>query len=283
MDTHGCYTIQKYVFDDGFLSRSVDATYIFHLEGNGRFSTIEKYLDTYHPTHIVYVFIDKGYKKCKKPLVKQTSTHDIVYGYTQIFKHSQANNYSNVLILEDDFIFSPDVLKIEHTNEINRFLIDHKHTEFVYNLGVVPTLVFPYTISTYRVIAGGGLHASVYSYKAQTTFINNIKDIGSPEGFLMWGNNSIKWYMYYKPLCYQTFPNTENSKNYIFGQIDQLSFTMFGLDKQAEPGTSIRYIVAKLLSFLIFIVFVVCIIKLLYYFKFIKEFTSYKSRRMKRF
>jgi hypothetical protein len=81
----------------------------------------------------------------------------------------------------------------------------------------------------------------------------------------------INKYTYYMPLCYQLFPETENSKNwgegynFIFHYIAQTSFKFYkilNMDKTVEPGYSIFYMFSKLFSFFIFILLILLIIKL---------------------
>ena len=60
-----CYRFELLEFND-WLFENVDATYILHLEGNGRLDHIHDQLKTYHPTKKVYLVYNKGYKKCHK-------------------------------------------------------------------------------------------------------------------------------------------------------------------------------------------------------------------------
>jgi len=56
-----CYNYNEINFEKGFLDDSVDATYILHLEGNGRLSNIYEQLQTFHPTKkVMRVFIPKN-------------------------------------------------------------------------------------------------------------------------------------------------------------------------------------------------------------------------------
>jgi len=61
-----CYNFNKITYANGLLDDAVDATYIIHLEGNGRYEDILKQLDLYQPTKIVYIVFNKGYKNCSK-------------------------------------------------------------------------------------------------------------------------------------------------------------------------------------------------------------------------
>lgn len=50
-----CYRFEQYKYTDGLLNDSVDATYILHLEDNGRLESIKKQLNHCNPTNIVYI------------------------------------------------------------------------------------------------------------------------------------------------------------------------------------------------------------------------------------
>ena len=58
-----CYNYKKIIYNNGLFNKTIDATYIIHLEGNGRLDDIMKQLNEYQPTNIVYILFNKGYKK----------------------------------------------------------------------------------------------------------------------------------------------------------------------------------------------------------------------------
>ena len=60
-----CYSFKKLVFEQGIFDKSVDATYILHLEGNGRYDDIIKQINMYPTTQNVYILMNPGFKKCK--------------------------------------------------------------------------------------------------------------------------------------------------------------------------------------------------------------------------
>jgi len=271
MDDNKCYTFELNEYNDGVFNKSIDATYVMHLEGNGRLDTIKNQLKICHPTNIIYIVYDKGFKKCKKNIENQSEVYDIVYCYTKIFKHAEQNNFSNVLILEDDFIFNPEIKNTEHALHINKFINDHKDEEFVYSLGMIPVLNYSYDKYTKRIILGGALHATVYSNKAQKNIIKNLnRASNNPEVYIMF---NIKWYMYYKPLCYQLFPITNNSKNWVMSDVLLFFSKILKLDKQPEPGTSICY---KYLNIICFIIGLILIFIIYFIFKLLLSI-KYKS------
>ena len=60
MNISSCYTFEQIEYSNGLLD--LDATYIIHLEGNGRIENIKSQLNEYHPTNLVYILYNKGYK-----------------------------------------------------------------------------------------------------------------------------------------------------------------------------------------------------------------------------
>lgn len=256
------YKFKKIVFDDGLLNPSVDATYIIHLENNGRYNHIYQQLLEYHPTNIVYILFNRGYKKSNKKSFINKTCLDLVDAFLEVFKHSEIYNYNNILILEDDFIFNKKIKEIKHKNNINNNIIDLYNKDFIYYLGTVPFLTFPSELFNNKVIPGGGAHAIVYS----RLYRNKILKIDQ-EKIIDWDHlvisNSIKYlnsYIYYIPLCYQVFPETENSKttNFFIKFIIKLT----NLNKKPEPGFSIFYLLSKLLFWIIIFIIIILIYKL---------------------
>jgi hypothetical protein len=87
-----CYSLKEYHFDEPIFN-DIEATYIIHLEGNGRYDAIEKQLQTYHPTKLVYIVLNKGFKKCEKDKRIDKSSLDIVDAFLTIFKDANEKKY----------------------------------------------------------------------------------------------------------------------------------------------------------------------------------------------
>ena len=246
-----CYDYNKLSFNDGILNDSVDATYIIHLKDNGRYDSIQQQLSEYHITNTVYIVVNQGFKKCSKTLTKQNTIHDLIDAYLQIFKHSLEHNYNTILILEDDFIFSEKIKNPVVYKDLNNFLVSKKTENFLYYLGCIPTLQTVGFTNHNRVFVNGTSHAVVYSKKNREYIISNFK----PEQIIDWdifhNKNSLhyKRYMYYQPLCYQLFPETENYKNWL-DKFETMTLykkllKALKLDTQVEPGYSYMYIFSK--------------------------------------
>jgi len=266
-----CYRFELLEFED-CLFENVDATYILHLEGNGRIDHIHDQLKTYHPSKKVYIVYNKGYKKCEKNLDKQTSGHDIIHANIEVFQHAQ--QYKNVLVLEDDFIFNKDVAK--HANHVDDFL--KWDASYVYQLGSNPLLALTIDMYHYRVIGMLG-HANIYPFSSRKTLIddfNNGKIKGS--GIDIYLFKALPIYMYHKPLCYQTFPMTENRKTSWNGTFDNIFISWTNLENEPEPGFTILYWIAKLIPILL-LFFVLWI---LYKFVPCLSCTSLKGKRVRR-
>ena len=137
----------------------------------------------------------------------------MVDAYLEIFQHSMNNKYGNILILEDDFFFNKEILKKGICNDINNFLLKNKNKEFLYYLGCIPLLQTKYHGSHNKMVVGFATHAVIYS----KAIINKIFYKIDRKTIIDWDANSRNFtrYIYKTPLCYQLFPETENSKSWI--------------------------------------------------------------------
>ena len=56
-----CYQFKHMANTDGIFNKTIDATYVLHLEGNGRHESVIKQLNEYHLTNDVYILYNKGF------------------------------------------------------------------------------------------------------------------------------------------------------------------------------------------------------------------------------
>ena len=118
-----CYKLEDIEFEKGLLDDCIDATYIIHLEGNEeRRDNIKTQLSLYQPTKKIHILNNKGFKKCKKELKEQTPRYDLIDCFIHIFEDAKEKKYNNILILEDDFIFSEEMKKQNNVEEIINFI-----------------------------------------------------------------------------------------------------------------------------------------------------------------
>ena len=272
-----CYRFETIEYKDGILNECVDATYIIHLEGNGRLDAIHYQLELYHPTNQVYILFNKGYKTCEKTV--SSPGHDLIDAFLQCFQHAKSNGYGNIFILEDDFIFSEEIKHKWHIDAISSFI--KEKTDFMYLLGCLPFLQIPasFDMQHYSAVSCG-THAVIYDKNCREQLMNlDPSQISDWDVFLN-TRYFYKRYCYYLPLCFQLFPPTENSNRwgqdnfllFFLGQILFKVIQMLNLNERVEPGYSIFYGASKIIS-------VVLIVLIGFLFRFgIKRF-NFKKRR----
>ena len=271
--SQNCYRFEQIKYSDGLLSDSIDATYIIHLENNGRIKDIQKQLQEYHPTNIVYIVYNKGYKKCRKQDYIKNSAHDLVDANIEICKHAENQKYSNILVLEDDFMFSPKIKEDEHTKNICTFLKETENFPVFYLLGCVPVVLIPYDFNHYhyKSLVTGGTHAVVINEKMRNIILSETQEeIDDWDKFPGLNYYNYK-YTYHTPLCYQLFQDTDNSKiwggdNIFFKLYCRLAFYIFyvlNMHKQVEPGYSLFYAFSKITIILITMLILYIIVKFL--------------------
>jgi hypothetical protein len=240
-----CYTYKKILYNNSLFDiNSINATYIIHLENNKRLNHIYEQLNTYHLSKINYIVFNKGYKNCKKSNYVNNTVYDLVDANLDIFHHAKINNYDNILILEDDFIYNPDIKLTFHIKNISKFLLK-KNTEFAYFLGTLPIIMIPYDKYHYF-LKSMGTHSIIFSKKIREKILQV-----NQEKMIDWDlfiNIYNKKFTYYKPLCYQLFTNTENSQNWgITVKLFNNSFLQNITDKVVRAGV---YLIKYLFKFL---------------------------------
>jgi hypothetical protein len=144
-----CYTFKRLEVVEGLFDPSVDATYVITLESNGRYERVKEQLQKYHPTHILYIATNRGYKRCKKNLHKEAPAYDLTDAFINVFLHANEQGYKNILVLEDDFIFSEKVFDPRILSTVNQFISARTDTNFIYLLGCLPQLMVPYDSQHY--------------------------------------------------------------------------------------------------------------------------------------
>jgi hypothetical protein len=267
MNDSGCYRLEQYDFSHGLLD--LDATYIIHLEGNGREEQIKKQLEEYQPTNLVYILYNKGYKKCNKSLHLNEPQIDLIDAFLYIFKDAHSKNYKNILILEDDFIFNNKIKEKQAQINVRDFIKKKENEPTMYMLGCLPFLQRPYDKYTNVLTCGIGTHACIYSRPLMEQVLEENKT-----EFTDWDyytHSKFTRYMHHEPLCYQLFPETENQNNWdAFSGLTYVLLKIIKvlkLDKETEPGYTFFYNLSKALyAFLLIflIIFVLFLLHLIY-------------------
>ncbi len=263
---HKCYKFKKITLANGIMDFFVDATYVITLENSPRMKSVYNQLYEFKPTTNIFILINKGFKKCKKNLFKQTTNHDLIDANLQIFLHAKKNNYKNILVLEDDFIFNNEIKKNKHLSRINNF-INKKNKEnviFTYNLGVLnPYPLLPFFNNHYRYFLGGGTHGMIYTKKFYNFAISQIKDnkINDIDKFQI---KDVEMYTYKIPLCAQTVIATENSITWVNSMPWKLFTKLFNLPLENKQNIFKTYQRMFNLGKIIFIIIISFLIYVLY-------------------
>ena len=240
-----CYRFEKIEFINGLLD--IDATYIIHLENNGRLDHIKSQLSKFQPTKLVYILYNKGYKNCEKNLHLNKTYIDLIDAYLYIFKDAYNKNYKNILILEDDFIFNEKIKDKTVQKNVMKFI--KKNNYDIYLLGVLPFIQKTYDNNTSISISGIGMHACIYSHK----FIKNTLQLDKTKitDWDYFTRTTCTGYIYNEPLCYQLFPETENQNewgNYFnLKKILLYIIKKLKLDVQVEPGYAYFYNISRVI------------------------------------
>ncbi len=262
-----CYKLKEYKFNDHIFN-SVDATYIIHLEGNGRLVGIEEQLKYYHPTKTVYIVFNKGFKKCEKDEHINKPPLDLIDAFFQCFKDANSKNYENILILEDDFIFDKEILNRQHSNRIDNFLYKKNKTEdiYIYYIGALTYLQSSFGDYHNRLFFSTGTQSCIYSRGFIKYILNNVKQKTINDWDIYINFNYVR-YKYYTSLCYQTFSETENFKYWDQGsvffkyclKILKYNKSIMKIDIQPQPGFNIMESSSRFMFWFIIVTFILII------------------------
>lgn len=205
-----------------FNSDIIQATYIIHLVENGRYDYIKEQILKYNTTNKIYILHNKGYKNSKKQDYIDKPPLDLVDAYITIFKHASNNKFSNILCLEDDFIFDEKITDLSISKEICNFIISKNNDPLIYYLGVIPSVIKRYDNNHFHTILGLGSHSIIYNSKFIKLTLNTdqkiifdwdlylngmVLDNNSKPSLLLFFNR----FMYKECMSYQPFVETDNS------------------------------------------------------------------------
>lgn len=252
------YEIKLIQYGDGILDKYVDATYIIHLRGNGREQHIFDELAKIHPTNRIHIVYNEGFRKCDKGPRVKTTVDDLTHTYLWVFEHATTEKYRNILILEDDFLFSDKIREPTHQQNTFEIMETRKGEDYIFLLGCLPFLLLPRDRHSYTGITAG-MHCAIYSEQCILNTLSNRDKIVDWDIFFNFVSETTNKYVYPTPLCYQLFPVTENSKNwgmehavlYVLSCWAKPVIQLCQLDRRVEPGYSIFYAFSKILGLLL--------------------------------
>lgn len=230
-----CYSFKEINISEGIFDNIIDCCYVLVMENSEREKTVQKRLSKYgYPCKHIRIQYNKGFHNCDKELKEQKSNYDIIHAYNNVFKDASNNKYNNIMILEDDFIFTDkiqdqnviqDIEKLYDNMEVNLFNLGP--TLFIYN----PLYLLYKKNNCVKSFFAPLAHGSIYSRKFYEKFLeeyrlNNITHSHFDYHFNSFFTNGI--YTHKNLLCIQSLSVTENSNNWPFGPFDKIVRSLIG-------------------------------------------------------
>lgn len=261
-----CYRFQEIITAEedegpGLLDNVVDATYVIHLEGNGRLDSVMEQIALYRPSSRIFIVYNQGYKRCEKPNWIHNTATDLVHANYEIFKHAAQAHYGNILVLEDDFFFSDKILDPVVQDDLVQFIQGLDGSPFMYALGCIPYVMIPCSTDGHHYYGiFVGMHSIIYSREYRDATIHNKHS----SNIFDWDVYNTGAYMYYEPLCFQLFPVTENQKNWGYQNMFMRFIAYIGiyLMKSLQMDTKVDgyytyYRLAKFVPYVILLIFLI--------------------------
>ena len=201
-----------------------------------------------------------------------TTICDVTNAIFNVFKDAKEKKYNNILLLEDDFIFDEKIKDKKVISSLENFINNQKFD--IYYLGCVPirfssNINFNY-LRHLKLVSSRCIHSSILTKNARNKIIKAYDK--NPEfdcTFLELTFPKIcnDIYCYYKPLCYQTFPNTEQSQVWLKNSFVKYFIKKNQLDIKPQPGFKNIYLIIYIVNIVIFILiilFIILIFKICY-------------------
>ena len=219
-----CYSVYHLQVDSPTLfDDCVDATFVLTMEGSTRANKFMEQLYKFRPTKNVYIIFNKGYKTCDKLDIHDNkimkSNIDLIDAYVYMLKFSKQMNFKYVLNLEDDFHFQDDILKNpNHSEEICKFIKFKKPS--VYSLGNFNAISLDIFSIHKRPLEIAPAHALILNVDLIDNLLTEFLEKQGTKNFQLKSIDTSfmskvpNSFFYFKPICRQTFPMSENRKEW---------------------------------------------------------------------
>jgi hypothetical protein len=258
-----CYSFKEVKYDAGMFDSSVDMAYVMTMPSSKRDYMAQ--LDKYKPLHTVKIQTNQGFRTCEKVLFDYNTWQDINDSLRSVFVDALNNKYETIIVFEDDFEFDANnQFMSEDIKNINKFLSD-RSTYDVYNIGSLISVRKPLQepknhVETYTFCPS---HSVIYTSKYMLEYIKDYttgKINTSCDTY--WSKSKIRLFAYYKPICFQYFPSTENQKEWLNYPIATL-LNICSLDKSTCNYVMVYNIIDKAIIYTAIMVFLILLILLL--------------------
>ena len=255
-------------FSNGYLDNIIDAVYVLLLKNSPRTENVYKQINYLKLSKNNFIQINEKYKDCHIDLCEQKPYSHLIHNTIEVLKHANNNNFNNILVLEDDFIFDNQILDKQILKDLESFINNNNFN--LYYLGTEPVLFNPFNfhLKHLKLILGASTHSIIYSKMARDKIIkeynkdNCIKNLKFHDG---WYNLILdKRYLYYKPICYQPKEETDN-KNEWNGLIPILDLLISKFDMINNPieGYKKWYIFFIIMNLIIYSFIIIMLYKLI--------------------
>jgi hypothetical protein len=245
------YRYESILSQNGLFDNYIDTVYILTMENSSRKDSYMEQIKKYNPHSHIIIQYNKGFKNTHKQLYKQNTVHDLNDAYYHVFLHAKNHKYTNILVLEDDFFF--DNITNDDVHEIGIFINNNDY--HIYNLGCGFNISFPHTIKHHISFISSCSHSIIYNIKYIEFYIK-IYNKGFEEMCdNIWNRFDILKFKYYKPVCFQIFPVTENIKNSPLSKFVMWFINAVNLHKTHKPGFAILNILGYIIFAIIFLLY----------------------------
>lgn len=265
MFNSNCYNIKELKFTEGQFDEIIDCTYVILCCDTKplRERSVMKQIRQLRPSSRVRLIYNKGFKKCSKNLIAQSSEYDLRDALMYVFNDTCNEGFDRIMVLEDDFEIDERIKDKQHKNNVMSFI--KKRNPDVYGLGNFCIINPLYILNrNQHTLLMGGSHAVIYNsnycYNMIERYKHNVKSL-KRHCDMMWNFSGHSIYRYHIPLIYQKHVETENSKNWYFTNIIDYGYFMkhLKLDVNARKGYDniniINYLLTLLMCLIIFQIF----------------------------
>jgi len=193
----------------------IDCTYVIIMNSSKYEKRVRTQLKRYPLSKKIILQWNSGYKNCKKDLALQSSVTDLTDSFTNVLQNALQNNYKNILVLEEDFIISPQIEDEDIVSDISIFF--KKYQPDIILLGSVLWKTSKIIEDKFaKVDVKLGTHAIILNKVALQEIYNKLyfKKNNEIIDIDILTNNIKNKYAYKIPLITQVFSGTENRKNW---------------------------------------------------------------------
>ena len=178
-----------------------------------------------------------------------------------IMKDAKKNHTKNIMILEDNSIFSDDIKS--HVENIESFIKKKQNEKLLYFIGCLPIISSYYDNYNYKLWLNIGTYCIICNDLFYNDFLEYYLELfnKNKNNCILFYNMS-KSYMYHIPLCYKLFKHFDTTNLHMYNLLQHV-FSIVNLDNSIFPGFTIFYFFSKYIIyiFLFLVVIFICLFR----------------------